>query len=267
MHHPIDALAYTNRLRSLPPEPKLGFAIALFLMGYLAPAFIQLTIALWLAVWVVGYARIPAGIYLKLVAVPMSFWLVSLPALVIEVSFNPNPAEVELDAVLGMPIAGVYLYLSRQGLAQATTVLTRAIALISCLYFILLTVPFVEILRVLKRLGCPSLLTELLSLMYRFIFLLTETVFELVNAQRSRLGYGNWRSQMRSLSLVVGQLLRRTLENYRQVALGLNARGFNGELRVWHTRRYRSNWRYGSEAIGGCCLLLLLIGWHYVNGI
>ncbi|MDY7015476.1 MAG: cobalt ECF transporter T component CbiQ [Cyanobacteriota bacterium] len=263
MHHQIDSLAYTNQLRSLPPEHKLGFAIALFILSYLAPPHIQLLIALWLALWVIGYARIPAKVYLKLLVIPLTFWIASLPALLINVSFNSNHAALKLDAVGGVQIGQVYLYLSQHGIELAQTIFARAIALTSCMYFILLTVPFVEMVRVLRRFGCPSLLTELLSLMYRFIFVLTETAAELLNAQHARLGYCNWRSGIRSLSLVVGQLLWRTLENYRQISLGLNSRGFNGELRVWHARRHRPNWRYLNEAIGGYCLLLILLGAHH----
>ncbi|MDB9314978.1 cobalt ECF transporter T component CbiQ [Spirulina sp. CS-785/01] len=259
MHHQIDSLAYTNHLRSLPPGHKLGFAIALFILGYLSPPPLQLLITLWLMVWVVVYAKIPAKIYLNLLALPVSFWLLSLPALIAGVSLNSHSTTVEMDALWGVQVGPLYLYCSQQGLDWASIVFTRAITLTSCLYFILLTVPFVEIIRVLRQLRCPTLITELLSLMYRFIFVLTETVLELLTAQQSRNGYAHWRVAWRSISLVVGQLLWRTLENYRQIALGLQSRGFNGELRVWHARRYQPNWRYIQEAIGGYCLLLLLL--------
>lgn len=267
MHHHIDSLAYTNRLRYLPPEHKLGFAIALFTLGYVAPSPIQLLITLWMMVWVIGYARIPAAVYVKLLAIPLSFWVMSFPALVIGVSTVSFLAGVEMDVVWGFPLGSVYLYLSKQGVDQAQTVLSRAIALTSCMYFILLTVPFVEIVRILRRLGCPALLTELMTLMYRFIFVLTDTAADLLTAQQSRMGYCNWRAGLRSLSLVVGQLLWRTLENYRQLSLGLASRGYTGELRVWHARRYKPNWRYTIEAVGGYCLLLIWTGWHYADRI
>ncbi|MFW6264348.1 MAG: cobalt ECF transporter T component CbiQ [Cyanobacteriota bacterium] len=267
MHHQIDSLAYTNQLRFLPPEHKLGFAIALFVLSYFAPPYLQLLITLWLVLWTVGYARISAPVYFKLLAIPISFWLISLPALVVGISIGEDSVESLTDGVWGISIDQVYFYLSQQGLAQARNLFTRALALTSCLYFILLTVPFVEIVRVLRQLGCPSLLTELLSLMYRFIFVLSATVSELLSAQQSRLGYRNWQLGLRSLSLVVVQLLQRTLDNYRQISLGLTSRGFNGELRVWHTRRYKPSRRYGSEAIGGYCLLLILVGLHYADGI
>lgn len=263
MHHQIDSLAHTNQLRSLPPEHKLGFAIALFILGYLAPAHVQGLIVLWLFVWVVKYAQIPAQIYLKLLSLPISFLILSLPALVGGIGMVNNLATFATDIVWGIPISSIYLYLSHQGIDQAKMVLVRAITLTSCLYFILLTVPMVEIIRVLNRWGCPVLITELMGLMYRFIFILTDTASELLTAQQSRLGYRTWRTGIRSLSILVGQLLQRTLYNYRQLSLGLAARGYTGALRVWHRRRPTSNQRYTTEAIAGYFLLLIFTGWHY----
>lgn len=263
MHHQIDALAHTNQLRSLPPEHKLGFAAALFVLGYLAPAFAQLLIVLWLFIWVVKYAQIPAKIYIELLLLPTSFLLLSLPTLLIGISTVASFNNIETDVVWGMAVKPLYLYLSRQGIEQATAVFTRSIALTSCLYFILLTIPTFELIRILQRLGCPPLITELMGLMYRFIFILTGTVGELLTAQQSRMGYGTWRIGMRSLSLLIGQLLQRTLNTYQQLSLGLAARGYNGDLRVWHSRRYKPDWRYTTEAIAGYLCLLLLTGWHY----
>lgn len=261
MHHHIDVLAYTNGLRSLPPEPKLAFAAALFLLGYLAPPWIQGLIAVWLMLWTVGYARIPLRRYGQLLALPVGFMLTSLPALMFGIT--TNAAAVAGDQLWGGRFGPLWIYASQQGFAQAGFLVMRAIALISCLYFVLLTVPFVEILRVLRRLGCPPLITELMMLMYRFIFVLTTTASELLTAQQSRLGYRNWRVGMHSFSVLVGQLLGRTLENYRQLSLGLRSRGFTGELRVWSRRNYRSQWRYWGEAIAGYTVLVILTGLHY----
>jgi cobalt/nickel transport system permease protein len=267
MHHQIDSLAYSNRLRSLPPEQKLGFAMALFGLGYLVPAVGQWAIAAWLAVWIVGYAGIPLAVYSKLLALPGSFLLLSLPALAVGVGWREMVLTVQPDVLLGLPLGPVYLYLSRQGIGQAAILLPRAIALTSCLYFILLTVPFVELMRVLRQVKCPSLITELLTLMYRFIFVLTDTAVELLTAQQSRLGYRSWRTGMRSLGWLVGQLLQRTLENYRHISQGLASRGFAGDLKVWYTRRHKANPRYTLEAVSGCVILLILAGWHHAHGI
>ncbi|NER82863.1 MAG: cobalt ECF transporter T component CbiQ [Leptolyngbya sp. SIO1D8] len=263
MHHQIDALAHTNQLRSLPPEHKVGFAIALFILGYLAPAYVQCLMVLWLFLWVVKYAQIPAKTYLKLLFLPISFLLLSLPAFLIGIGTTASLESFQADVLWGMAIAPIYLYLSQQGIEQASDVFMRAITLTSCLYFILLTVPPFEIIRILKRLGCPTLMTELMGLMYRFIFVLTDTASALLIAQQSRMGYGTWRMGMRSLSVLIGQLLQRTLNNYRQLSLGLVSRGYTGDLRVWHRRRYKVSRRYATEAIAGYLCLLSLSGWHY----
>lgn len=264
MHHQIDTLAYGNKLRSLFPEHKLGFALSLFILGYLSPIYIQILISIWLILWIVIYAGIPFAIYRQLLAIPFGFWLMSLPALIIGVSFSVSVHNFQEDVILGLPLGNFFFYLSRQGVAQGLTIFTRSWCLTSCMYFILLTVPFSEIIAVLQRYKCPSLLTDLLLLMYRFIFILTATASELIDAQKSRFGYINWRRGMYSLSLAIAQLLTRSLENYRQISLGLTSRGFNGELRTWHSRRYYTNWRYITEAVAGyICLLVVVLAQNY----
>ena len=263
MHHQIDSLAYTNRLRYLPPTHKLGFAATLFILGYAAPPLAQVAIALWLALWIVGYAQIPANIYVRLLLLPISFWLMSVPALLMGFGLAQHPGNWQADVLQGFEVGPVYIYLSRQGWQQASEVLMREIALTSCMYFILLTVPFVEILRVLRQLRCPSLMIDLLALMYRFIFMLAATATELATAQRSRGGYLTWRRRLRSLGIIVSQLIVRTLDNYRELALGLQSRGFTGELRVWHHRRHKPSWRYSMEAIAGCLVLTLTTVMHH----
>jgi cobalt/nickel transport system permease protein len=266
MHHPIDALACQNRLRYLPSTHKLGFTVVLFILGYFSPWWGQLLITLWLGVAIVGYAGIPWYIYIQLQMIPLGFWLLSLPPLLLGITSLNNLPYGDLELWQGLRVGDWYVYLSKQGIEQGITVLGRAIALSSSMYFMLLTTPFVEILRICQRLRFPTLILELLALMYRFIFLLSDTALELVNAQKSRHGYRTWKTSMVSLSLVISQLLRRSLDNYREISLGLTARGFNGELKVWHSRRrYQGSLRYGLEAVGGCLVLLILMGWYYLS--
>uniref|UniRef100_A0ACD5H414 Uncharacterized protein n=1 Tax=Desertifilum tharense IPPAS B-1220 TaxID=1781255 RepID=A0ACD5H414_9CYAN len=59
MHHHLDAYAYTNRLRPLPPQQKLIFALVVLGIASIAHPATQGLILIWLSVWIVGYARIP----------------------------------------------------------------------------------------------------------------------------------------------------------------------------------------------------------------
>jgi len=265
MHHQIDSLAYTNRLRALPPIAKLGWAIALMALSFLAQPYVQMMITAWLALWTVGYARIPARTYGQLCVLPLGFYLANLPALVLQISWQS--AVIPADAWAGVAVGSGYLYLSQQGLAQAGALLARAIALTACLYFAILTVPFAELLGVLQRLGLPALVLDLLALMYRFIFILAETTTELVAAQQARSGFSSWRRQLRSVALLVGQLFERSLANYRQFSLGLTARGYDGKLHFLPSHRYHLPARYAVEAALGYAVLAGIVIGGYVAGI
>lgn len=254
----LDTLAYTNRLRQLPPEHKLIFATTVLLIALCSHSLVQVLITVWMSIWTVVYARIPAKIYGRLIYFATFFWIASLPALVLNVTSATPDLTAHLDSLKGLNLGSYYLYMSRSGIEQAFVILTRSLAAVSCMYFVLLTVPFAAILQTLRRLGLPEILTELLLLMYRFIFTLLSVTIEMWTAQQSRCGYRNWRTSMQSLSLLVGQLFERTLAHYRQFSLGLEARGFTGNLRVWHSYRYRSFQRYTLEALLGCAVLIAL---------
>ncbi|AKG23125.1 cobalt ECF transporter T component CbiQ [Calothrix sp. 336/3] len=260
----LDTLAYTNRLRKLPPEHKLIFALTTLAISLASHPLVQILMAIWMGIWTVIYARIPAGIYFRLLMFTIFFCLTSLPALMVNGVALADFQNVKLDSYYGLTIGDFYIYLSHSGSIQAWGILTRALASVSCLYFMMLTIPFTEILQTLRYLRFPVLVTDLLLLMYRFIFILLNTVNELLTAQNSRGGYRTWHHGMNSLALLIGQLLQRTLQQYSQFSLGLEARGFAGEFRVWHPRRYHPQARYIIEAICGC---LGLIGLEICAGI
>ncbi len=250
MHHQIDSLVYLNRLRYLPPTEKLLFTLMLFILSYLGGSLVQILISIWLLIWIVVYAGIPLGFYYKLLMIPVGFGVMSIPAIALEVSWGKIPLTQ------GIGLGPVYLYLSQSGLIQGGELLIRAIALTSCMYFLLLTTPVLEILKVFAKLGCPSLILELLALMYRLIAILTETTSELLLAQQSRGGYSRRSRIIPSLGLLVTQIFKQSLEHYRQVVLALNSRGFTGKFRFWQPLGYKSNPRYTLEGIiGYICLV------------
>ncbi|MEH2137395.1 cobalt ECF transporter T component CbiQ [Nostoc sp.] len=258
----LDTLAYTNQLRRLPPEHKIIFAFTTLAISLVTHPLVQILIALWLGVWTVIYARIPAGVYFRLLMFTIVFCLTSLPALMVNGVAITDLPKVQLDSWYGFTLGHLYIYISHSGSIQAWGILTRALASVSCLYFLILTVPFTEILQTLRYLRFPVLLNDLLLLMYRFIFILLNTASELLTAQNSRGGYRTWRSGMKSLALLIGQLLQRTLQRYSQFSLGLESRGFVSEFRVWHPRRYHPQRRYIIEAIFGCVVLIALDFWR-----
>ncbi|MFM7425757.1 MAG: cobalt ECF transporter T component CbiQ, partial [Elainella sp.] len=124
----IDLLAYSNRLRYLPPEHKLGFVLLLIGFSYAVTAPFQLGIAVWLTVWTTGYARIPLRLYAKLLLLPLGFWLLSLPALILGVGVGGSTAA-QTAIWSGITVGPLSFYLSSQGLYQVLVLLPRMLAL------------------------------------------------------------------------------------------------------------------------------------------
>ncbi|APD49044.1 cobalt ECF transporter T component CbiQ [Synechococcus sp. CS-602] len=257
MSHVLDALAHGNRLRGLPPGQKLAFSGILLALALVAPAPIQLLLTLWVGVWIVGHAAIPARLYLPILLLPLGFAVASLPALLLGLVGSENFASVQADVWqgLGHPLGGWTLYVSKLGINQASLLLTRSLAATSAMLFLLLTTPIHELIGVLRKLRWPPLLLELMVYVYGFIFTLMAIVEDIHVAQQARSGYISWKRSLHSFALLIGQLLERSLNSYRSLSMGLAARGFRSELRVISGQSFRRSRSLEAEAVAGILLL------------
>ena len=257
MHIQLDTLAYSNRLRHLPPAQKLWFALTVLLLALVTHYPVQISILLWMSCWSVVYAGIPWRIYGSMILGVMTFLITSMPALAIEYAGTISPS-IQPDILWQIAGWGGHIYLSRQGSIHAIEVLIRSLASTSALFFIVLTIPAIDLATTAQKIRCPSILIELALLVYRFIFLLADTAQKIVTAQISRGGYRIQRLRMHSLNLLVRQLIQRTASRYQQLTLGVKARGFQQEFRFWQPQNYEYSPRYARESIIGCIMLIII---------
>lgn len=252
----LDTFAYTNKLRAIPPEHKLTLAILVLGLSLCAHPLTQVLIIGWMGIWVVVYAQIPLKVYGRSLYLVILFWLSSLSALIINLVPLDHLQAVQADVYVGLAVGNHYLYWGLQGSSQALEIFLRAIAATSCLYFVMLTVPFNALLRIFTKLGLPFVISEILLLMYRFIFLLLSIATALWTAQQSRLGYQTWQRYFYSLSLLVRQLFQETIYQYHQSYLALQTRGFQGRFQVNNFAVYQGSRRYLLEGIIGYIVLI-----------
>jgi cobalt/nickel transport system permease protein len=125
-----------------------------------------------------------------------------------------------------------HVSLAPHGLELAGRLAARAFAGVTCLLFLALTTPAADLVAGLRRLRLPSEIAEVALLMYRFLFLLTDTAEAMNAAQTARLGHITYGRHMRSLSLLIANLMPRALARANALEVGLAARGWHGDLRV-----------------------------------
>ncbi len=213
----IDQHAWTNRWRNWHPAEKLLPAGGLLILTLILPPLTTAPLVLaGMALTTVRGAGVPLRTLLSVLAAPAAFLLTGVPFLAVSVDFTH----------------GFDLHLSDDGLWLALTTTLRALAAMSCLAFLMLTTPLTDWIALLRRVGVPPAVVELILLIYRLIFVFFERALTSHRAQTARLGYSRLDRSVRSLGLLAGNLFQRALVQARRLEIGLLARGYNGELRV-----------------------------------
>lgn len=175
-------------------------------------------IAVLLASLVVArLSDVPMGGYLRLLLAASGFAVTSILPLSVAVHWHP--------LALAWDSAGF-----RVGLLAGT----RAVGTLSVTLLLVFTTPFPRLLMLLRRLRTPGVVTDLLALVHREIFLLDECFGTLRQALACRGGWNGLRSGMQCLSLGMAALFVRALEHSRRLEAGLASRGaVEGEVVFW----------------------------------
>jgi cobalt/nickel transport system permease protein len=104
------------------------------------------------------------------------------------------------------------------------------------------TTRFVELLRALRKLGCPRILVANLSFLYRYVFVLTDEAMRLKQARDSRkVGRSGVFAELRILGAMLGTLLVRSFERADHMYQAMLSRGFSGEFPLTGARKF--TWR------------------------
>jgi cobalt/nickel transport system permease protein len=116
---------------------------------------------------------------------------------------------------------------------------------ILCLIFLILltnTTRFSELLRGMRKLGCPQILAMNLSFLYRYIFVLTEEAMRMKQARDCRrTSRAPFREELKLLSSMLGTLLIRSFERAERMHAAMLSRGYSGDFPVVSPRKF--SWR------------------------
>jgi cobalt/nickel transport system permease protein len=109
-------------------------------------------------------------------------------------------------------------------------------------------------MRALKR---PGVMVLILSIMYRYIFVVSDEMMRMKMARDSRNFGGHRLWQWRTLGNMVGTLFLRTYERGERIYSAMVARGFDGQARILEQLRFQTEDAFFAA---GCGIILVLIG-------
>jgi cobalt/nickel transport system permease protein len=129
-----------------------------------------------------------------------------------------------------------------RGFPGLAALFIRAVLCLVLLILLTNTTRFVELLRGLRRFGCPQVLVMNLSFLYRYFFVLTEEAMKMKQARDCRrVGRAPFFEELRILGSMLGTLLIRSFERAERMHGAMLSRGYCGEFPVISPRKF--SWR------------------------
>ena len=220
-----DKWAYRSRLRRVDPLPKLVLALtALLVCLCCGSGAVGLATVISMGALIVGLGGLPLRVYLRFLTVPLAFLALGCATMLA----RPYPLDAQVLAAL--PIGGRLWGFDGAALAGAGQVFCTALGCVGAMYFLALSTPVTDLTLCLGRLHVPRLLVELMELIYRFIFVLSDTAASIRTAQASRLGYRGVGRSLNSLGLLASQVFLRAWKRADRLYAALESRGYTGSL-------------------------------------
>lgn len=222
----IDKLCYQSGLRYVNATEKFVYAMLSLLLCVLSRSvWAPLLVFAVNGILTVKKGGIPLFRYIKLLLIPAGFLLVGTAAILVNISKTP------LDA-FAFPVGTWYITGSRASVLWGVLLCVRALAAVTCLYFLSLNTTMTDILGVLAKLHLPPLVIELMMLVYRFIFVLLETASAIMVSQESRLGNRTFGSGIRAFGGMTASLFILALRKSGALYDAMESRCYDGRIRV-----------------------------------
>ena len=221
----IDRWAYLSRLRYVDPIPKLCLtgtaAVCCLCLGCIG---VGLVTAAAMAALTVALGGLSPRVLLRAFRAPLAFLLIGCLTVALD---HQEPGSPMLAAVsLGGSLWGI----SPASLLLAAEVFCRALGVVGAVYFLAFNSPMTDLCLALERLHVPRLFVELMELIYRFIFVLSDGAARIRTAQASRLGYVGARRSLESAGTLAALVFLRAWKRGERVYAALESRGYNGQL-------------------------------------
>lgn len=221
----IDKISYDSPFASVHPGEKAVFSIiSLIMVLSSGSVFLPLGVFLFTGMLLYFKGRLPFLFLIRLGALPVLFIMSAVLPVLISVS------TVSFDSA--HPLAGGFLYwdVSGENVEKSLLLLCRSLSAVMCFLFFILTTPISQIDYLLKSINVSSVFREMLILIYRYIFILSDFSSTVYTSQKARMGYSRFSISIKSLGQLIRAVFQKTDYYSEQAAMALQARSCDGEI-------------------------------------
>ncbi len=220
----IDFYAYASKIRQWNASFKVYFSVlTLILCVALGNPYVSAVVIIAMAYLTVIKGEIPALEYLSILAIPITFILLSVFTIAIDFSRQPIG---QYNLYLGF----CYVFTSTMQLKKMIFLLLKIFGAISALQMMTLSTPTSEIIYVLRKAYVPKIIVELMSLIYRYIFILMDVSAKMKNSAKSRQGYCDFKTSYYTFGSIASNMLIISLKKANAYYDAMEARCYDGDL-------------------------------------
>ena len=197
----IDFYAYASKIRHWNATFKVSLSVlTLILCIVLDNPYVSVAVIIAMAYLTVMKGELSVMEYLSILAIPIVFIL--LGTFTIAIDFSRQPMG-QYNLYLGF----CYVFTSQAKLKTVVFLILKVFAAISALQMMTLSTPSSEIIYVLRKAHVPKLIVELMSLIYRYIFILMDVYTKMKNSAESRLGYCDFKTSCYTFGSIASNML------------------------------------------------------------
>lgn len=229
----IDRFAYTNKFSNSNPYLKVIISLLLILLS------IVITNIFFLCIMIVGViistiigAGIPKKSYAKMIMPPVVYLLISIFTVIVTFGFSDNAYTESFIYFKQLHILNFHIGIAEGSVKNGLILGVRALSGISSMYFLILTTPCSQQIKVMKKVNLPAVFIELYVLTYRFIAIFFEEVILIHTAQKIRFGYKGYKNSMNSLAVLIKILFVRMMIRFKEIESILELKHFDGNFYV-----------------------------------
>lgn len=224
----MDHYAINNELSKTNIYYKLLFTIITIIVNLLSQSYIvPIIIFLFVSFLILYKAKIPIKVYSIFMATPIAFGLISLVFMAL---FFGEGTQILKLGIFGWGVTA-------SGFNLGILLLARILGGVSCIGFLVLTTPVNRLFIVAENLRIPKIIIDIALLMYRFIFMFLESAVVMYNAQKTRLGYYNYKNSFYCLGILASMIFIRTWDQGDISFNALKSRGYDGEINLLNNEK------------------------------
>lgn len=221
----LEYYSYNSKINNWNPYLKVYYSMILLILCIsTSNIFLSISVILIGGFITTFLGKIPLKKYLKFLKIPMFFLIISI------IAINLNFSR-EIVEGYHLRIKDFFIYTTDKNIEKSIVLFFRSFGGISSMYLLALSTPISEIILVMKKSKCPKVIVELMYLIYRFIFILTDTQREMRKSIESRLGFINYRTSLFSFGKIISNLLLISLKKAEIFYDSMESRGYRGEIK------------------------------------